>query len=108
MLDKEQIKKLIEDELEKTILRVETLKEFTKPIEPDCAIGRVSRMDAINNKAINEASLQQNKIKLTGLKIALEKLDDPDFGICARCKNPIPAGRIILMPHSRFCVHCVD
>lgn len=108
MLDKKEIKKLIANELEKTLLRVQSLKELTKPIEPDCAIGRVSRMDAINNKAINEEALRQTEAKLSGLKIAIERVDDKDFGICSRCSQPIPLGRIMLVPHSRFCARCVD
>ena len=34
------------------------------PIAPENAIGRVSRMDAINNKSVNEAALKKAEIKL--------------------------------------------
>ena len=37
--------------------RIEEL-ELTKPIPPENAIGRVSRMDAINNRSVNEAALR--------------------------------------------------
>ena len=36
-------------------------KEITKPIAPENAIGRISRMDAINNKSVTEAALRQAK-----------------------------------------------
>ena len=107
-IDKKEIKRFINKELTQTQTHIEKLKELTKPIEPDCAIGRVSRMDAINNKAINDVALQQSKLKLAALKNALERIDDKNFGICARCKNPIPVGRIMLMPHSQLCAMCVD
>jgi len=29
-----------------------------------------------------------------------------DFGICVRCKNPIPLERIMLIPQSNRCVNC--
>lgn len=96
----------ISEEIEKTRRTIVELKELTAPIAPDCAIGRVSRMDAINNKSINENALRKAEQKLKGLNIALQNIDDPDFGKCARCKNDIPLGRILLVPHSRFCVHC--
>ena len=32
--------------------RIEEYRELTKPIPPENAIGRVSRMDAINNKSV--------------------------------------------------------
>ena len=37
--------------------RIEEYRELTKPIPPENAIGRVSRMDAINNRSVNEAAL---------------------------------------------------
>jgi len=107
-LDKIQIAKQIEKEIIDTQSQIIELKELTKPIAPDCAIGRVSRMDAINNKTINEAALRKAIVKLSGLKYALERIDDKDFGICAKCKQSIPIGRVMLMPHSRFCARCVD
>lgn len=48
------------------------------------------------------------QVGLSGLKYALERLDDKDFGICAKCQQAIPIGRVMLMPHSRFCARCVD
>jgi len=102
------IEALIHQEIEKTQNSIANLKELTKPIAPENAIGRVSRMDAINNKSVNDAALQKSKQKLKNLQISLSNLHDPEFGICAKCNNNIPIGRIMLMPHSRFCVQCAS
>ena len=106
MTEKEQIKARILDEIEKTQQLVEKYRELTRPIAPENAIGRVSRMDAINNKSVNEAALKKAELKLKNLNVALTKIDDTDFGICIRCKNPIPLGRILLMPQAITCVNC--
>lgn len=100
------IKTQIDQEIEKTSLLVANYRELTKPIPPENAIGRISRMDAINNKTVNEAALKKAEQKLNNLKIALSNINDPDFGQCSKCNMPIPIGRIRLMPHSRFCVNC--
>lgn len=105
-MDKAQIKKTILDEISKTEASIIHYKELTKPIAPNDAIGRVSRMDAINNKTINEASLRQADSKLSTLKIALSKIEDDDFGVCLKCKQVIPLGRILIRPESLFCVNC--
>jgi len=84
------------------------LQELTKPIAPDCAIGRVSRMDAINNKAINDNALAKKKRQLDGLENALENINEPDFGKCISCGADIPMGRILLVPESRICVNCAS
>lgn len=84
------------------------LEEITKPIGPENAIGRVSRMDAIMNKGVSEASLRNKRDKLTKLKVALTKVDQPNFGICSRCERPIQMGRLMYMPESSRCLHCAD
>lgn len=105
-MDKAQVKQTILDEISKTEASIIHYKELTQPIAPNDAIGRVSRMDAINNKTINEASLRQAENKLKTLKIVLSKIDDNDFGICLKCKQAIPLGRILIRPESLLCVNC--
>lgn len=107
-LDKAKIKQKILQEIDKINIKIIDLEELTKPISPDCAIGRVSRMDAINNKSINENALRKAKSKLKSMEIALQNVNDDDFGICVKCNNQIPLGRILLVPHSRFCVNCAN
>jgi len=108
LLDKKQIATQIQKELETTNALIVTLRELTKPIAPDCAIGRVSRMDAINNKSINEATLRKSEVKQKRLLAALDRIDEPEFGICAKCQQAIPVGRLMLVPYTRFCARCVD
>jgi len=103
-----EIETLIHHEIEKTEMSISNLEELTKPIAPENAIGRVSRMDAINNKSVNDAALKKAKQKLKNLQITLTNLYEPAFGVCAKCSNAIPIGRIMLMPHSRFCVNCAS
>lgn len=101
-----EIKLKIEEEIGQTEKSIISYKDLTKPISPENAIGRITRMDAINNKTVNEAALGKAEQKLNNLKIALSNINDHGFGYCGRCNNQIPIGRILLMPHSRFCVHC--
>ena len=101
---KDSIVKSIE-ETQKDILK---LKELTKPIPPENAIGRVSRMDAINNKSVNDAALRNAIKKLAMLESALQRINLDDFGFCTRCKNKIPIQRILLIPQSNRCVHCAS
>ena len=93
-------------EIEKLKVKIEEYKELTKPIAPENSIGRVSRMDAINNKSVNEAALRQAEKKMINMKLALEKIDEDHFGLCTSCGNQIPIGRIMLMPGSTKCVNC--
>ena len=66
MTEKElkNIESVIIEAIEKTKQSILNLEELTKPIAPENAIGRVSRMDAINNKSVNEAALIKATQKL--------------------------------------------
>lgn len=105
-LNKVEIKAQINSEIIKTEKLILEYSELTKPVEPENAIGRISRMDAINNKSVTEAALRKAKDKLGNLKLALSKVNDNDFGICVKCKKPIPLGRVLIMPQARTCVGC--
>jgi DnaK suppressor protein len=69
---------------------MDDLKSFTDPVAPDNAIGRISRMDAINNKTIFDASHRNLNNRLIQLQQSLKRLDDDDFGICIKCRQFIP------------------
>jgi DnaK suppressor protein len=103
-----EIKEKIIIEIDKAEKSIIEYKEITKPIAPENAIGRISRMDAINNKSVTEAALRTAEEKLSKLNYMLTQIDDDNFGICAKCKKPIPIGRILLMPQSRHSVNCAQ
>lgn len=107
-MDNQEVIDKIRAEIEKTEAQIIHYRELTKPISPENAIGRVSRMDAINNKSINESALRQAEQKLKSLKKVLEKAGSKDFGICVRCKKPIPVGRLMIRPESLLCVNCAQ
>ena len=105
-LDLKALKSLIKEKINAIEDEILELKELTKPISPENAIGRLSRMDAINNKSINEAALRKSEEKYSKLKYALTKIDEEEFGICDRCGKDIQPQRLLLMPESNYCVTC--
>ncbi|MGL1935986.1 MAG: TraR/DksA C4-type zinc finger protein [Fibrobacterales bacterium] len=105
---REEIRATIKSELVTLERTIADLKEKTKPIAPDNAIGRVSRMDAINNKSINDAALVNAQNKYGALTHALSNIDSPDYGLCSACGHEIPAARIMHLPHTRRCMECVS
>lgn len=106
--EEKEIKKVIEEKVIQIEEEILTLKEMTKPLGLDNAIGRVSRMDYINNKSINESQLRKNEEKLKGLRNWQSKLGTSDFGKCGRCGNEININRLLFMPESKYCIHCAS
>ncbi len=104
--DKKKISAIIKTQIQTLNEEIAELKELTKPIPLDAAIGRVSRMDAINNKAINDAALRDKEKLLKRLERTQDRIDEKDFGLCLKCGNEIPFGRLEYMPHATRCVSC--
>ena len=105
-MKKERFEQNILEEIKKTKELIIEYKEMTKPVAPDDAIGRISRMDAINNKSVTEASLRQAEEKLRNLQWVLARVGTSDFGICIKCGKTIPEARILYRPESLSCVDC--
>ena len=107
-VEKKKIKKKIADEIQATKQKISKYLELNKPIAPENAIGRISRMDAINNKSVLEAALREAQAKLMQLKKISKIVEESSFGLCKSCSKTIPFGRLIIRPESQFCINCAE
>jgi len=105
---KEEILQLITKKIARLKRKIESYKELTKPISPENSIGRISRMDAINNKSVAEAGLREAQKELSGLEYMSVNIDKPNFGRCKKCNDKIPIRRMLLVPQSPYCVNCSE
>ena len=103
-----QLKVNIKEKLDGIKKDIASYELLTKPVSPDNAIGRLTRMEAINSKSINEAALRKAKYTRQKLERALAKIDDPDFGLCRECEEPIPTARLMILPETDLCVQCAE
>jgi len=105
-MDKKALQLKISTKIESLREEIKELRIIAKPIAPENSIGRISRMDAINNKSINDRMLRKAEEKLKKLEIALSKINEEDFGKCIQCKQQINEQRIALMPEVLKCIRC--
>ena len=106
--EKEKLARQIREKIEMVRQDIVSYTERTQPVAPDDAIGRLTRMDAIGNKSINEAALREARNTLAKLERALKMIDRPGFGLCRECEEPIPLARLMIMPESDMCVACTE
>lgn len=104
--EKKEISKIIDEQIESIGEEIKELIELTKPVSLDASIGRLSRMDAINNKAINDMALRDKKQTLKKLERAKDRGDEGKLGKCMKCGDDIPFGRLKIMPYTTRCVKC--
>jgi DnaK suppressor protein len=101
-----EVKKAIEQKIADLKDLIINLKEATKPMGLDNSVGRLSRMDYINNKTIDEASLRKAENSLQALERWLSVYGTEKFGKCVKCNNAINVNRLLLMPESSRCIRC--
>ena len=97
-----------EEEIAALKAEIPRLEELVKPVAPDSAVGRISRMDTIVNQSVAEAQLSKARVRLVRLEDAVKRVDDEDFGLCADCGEPIPMARLKAMPETILCVNCAE
>ncbi|WP_050602547.1 TraR/DksA C4-type zinc finger protein [Ruegeria sp. 6PALISEP08] len=70
------------------------------------AVGRLSRMDALQNQAMAKAQQANRDIEGSRLQAALVRLDEEEYGYCEDCGERIPDGRLKLDLAAGRCVSC--
>ena len=103
-------KELIERQIAELNESLPTLEEAAKPVAPDNALGRLTRMDLMQGQKINEVNFQKAQIRLKALYAALDRImKDPDeFGICISCEEEISLIRLQRAPETVICVSCAS
>ncbi len=102
-----EIREYILEEITEIEESIVSIKRTVKPIAPDQSLGRLTRMDAIGMKSINEAALRNAKNTLASLQKGLALLETDDFGICSKCGDEISVERLMVMPGCEICVPCI-
>ncbi|NOE32518.1 TraR/DksA C4-type zinc finger protein [Ruegeria sp. HKCCD7318] len=70
------------------------------------AIGRLSRMDALQNQAMAKAQRANRDIEKSRLQAALVRIEEEEYGYCEDCGDRIPDGRLSLDLAASKCVSC--
>ena len=77
------------------------LRGETQPVALDLPIGRLSRMDAMQQQAMASGQRGRVELELVKARQALRRLDDGTFGSCLRCQDAIAYERLSIHPVRR-------
>lgn len=92
-----------------TIMRdIESSEDARQPVAPDVAIGRLTRMEAMQDQAMALETDRRRHIELDRIDAALKRLDDDDFGYCTACDEEIPRKRLDHDPAVPTCIDCAE
>ena len=77
-----------------------------RPVDLDMPIGRLSRIDAIQQQKMAKASRARLQARLPALAAARNRIEEDTYGDCARCDDPIGYGRLAARPETPLCMPC--
>jgi DnaK suppressor protein len=70
------------------------------------SVGRLSRMDAMQQQAMSQAQQRARSAELVRIDQALRRLEDGEYGYCLECGDEIPDKRLEIDPSASHCVKC--
>lgn len=104
----DELKQLILERIYELESSLDYLVDETQVIAPSISLGRLTRMDAIGTKAVNEHVLSMNRTELVRLQNAMSRIEKGTYGICIQCGKEIPLGRLRHIPQALMCVPCAE
>ncbi len=81
-------------------------KDSAGIVELDTSIGRLSRMDAMQNQQMVLELRRRQENQLLRIQNAIKRVDQGQYGLCGKCKKPIAEERLEASPDVVMCVRC--
>lgn len=103
----DEIRALLEDkQAELTAIR-DASAEARAPVSLDQqSVGRVSRIDAMQQQAMAKAQERQRAVDLMRIEQALARIEADEYGYCLECDEEIPIKRLRVDPAAVLCIAC--
>jgi DnaK suppressor protein len=77
-----------------------------QPVSLDEPIGRLSRMDAMQQQSMVQANRRTTETRLNRIEAALRRCANDEYGLCVECEEEIGYARLKAQPEAPFCIDC--
>ena len=81
-------------------------KDDSGIVQLDTSIGRLSRMDAMQNQQMALELRRRRENQLLRIENAFKRMDQGRYGICGKCRKPIDEARLEIFPDVVTCISC--
>lgn len=103
---KQACKKLQEEQESLASLRQQSKSARALVMLDQQAVGRLSRMDALQKQNMELATEHRRQQRLQTIKAALQRIEAGDFGYCIICDEEITPQRLAFDPAVACCIDC--
>ena len=102
----EKYRKQLEESLVEIEQYLEKTEESAEAVSPDKSLGRLSRMEAMQDQQLMLEARRRKKMQKVAVQSALQRIDNGQFGTCIFCGQPIAPERLEFTPEATTCVKC--
>lgn len=82
--------------------------ESSKPVDLGESIGRLTRMDAMQQQQLALAAVKKKETQIILIDQALQRIKDASFGLCLECGEEIAKKRLLARPEGPLCLECQE
>ncbi len=101
-----QLRSVLESALAELNESLSAKSEATDTVDLDQPIGRISRIDALQQQKMALEQRRRAELRRAQVKQALAWMEEDEYGYCRQCEEPIGFPRLQARPESAFCVAC--
>ena len=102
-----EYRKLLEARREELLSVQDSHDKAAGTVELDQSkVGRISRMDALQQQAMSVAVGQRARLELTAIESALRRIENDEYGYCVTCGEDIAEKRLQANPAVISCINC--
>jgi len=83
-------------------------RESGAPVALDTSIGRLTRMDALQQQSMAQAALRAGELRLSQVVAAQDRLARGTYGDCLGCGETIALARLRVRPEATLCRGCQE
>lgn len=85
---------------------VSAATEGSRPVDLDEPIGRISRVDAMQQQKMVAANRQAALQRRRQVEAALARIETGEYGECQSCGEEIAPRRLVAQPEAPLCLEC--
>ncbi len=104
----EELRGILQSTREELEAWLQASREDVRPVALEEPIGRLTRMDALQQQSMAKANRRSVEARLQQVSAALAAFGDGDYGFCTRCDEPIGYPRLKARPETRLCLRCQE
>ena len=87
---------------------LDATREGVRPVDLDEPIGRLTRIDAIQQQKMAVANRQSAGLRLQQVERGLQTIERGEYGLCRKCEETIYIRRLKARPEAVYCLDCQD